>query len=207
MTASRRGTKEQIVSCAVDLFSKKGYSETSMREIAQAVHIQPGSIYNHFTSKQEILKHILELYSVYFATTALNGENVEKLMNDVTVDNILDCMALQFEPEAMERYTKILYIILHEQHRNDTVREFVRDKLFLQNEIYVRQIIEGLVSAGLVEPVDSEFIAKLHVATTYYWASANLMGIDSGPPFVRNYDMTGVLRKLYEQHIVILNNK
>ena len=173
-----------------------------MREIAQAVHIQPGSIYNHFASKQEILEHILGLYSVYFATAALRDTSVEKLMQDVTVDNILDCMALQFEPDMQERYTKIMYIILHEQYRNETVREFVRDKLFLQNEMYVRQIIDGLVSAGLIEPVDCDLVSKLHVATIYYWASAKLLGIDSGPPFVRSYTLAGVLRKLYENCIV-----
>jgi AcrR family transcriptional regulator len=203
VAATKRDTKEEIVNCAIELFSKKGYSEASMREIAQAVNIQPGSIYNHFASKQEILEHILGLYSVYFATSALKGRNIENLMKDVTVDNILSCMVLQFESDSMDRYTKILYIILHEQYRNDMVREYVRDKIVLQNEMYVRQVIEGLESAGLIEPVDSEVIAKLHVATTIYWASANLLGIDSSPLFVRSHTMADVLRKLYERFIVI----
>ena len=203
MAASRRDTKEEIVSCAIDLFSKKGYTDTSMREIAQAVQIQPGSIYNHFASKQEILEHILGLFTLTVATSALRDLSIEKLMHDVTIDNILACMALQFDPEFADRYKKILYIILHEQHRSETVREYVRDKLVLQNEMYVRQMVEGLVTAGLIEPVDSDLIAKLHVATTYYWASANLMGIDDSMPFVRNHTMASVLQKIYEQFIVI----
>lgn len=40
------------------LFYEKGYHGTSMREIADAVGIKAGSLYNHFAGKQEILYRI-----------------------------------------------------------------------------------------------------------------------------------------------------
>ncbi len=48
-------TAEVIRRSALKLFAHEGYEATSMREIAAAVGIQAGSLYNHFSSKEEIL--------------------------------------------------------------------------------------------------------------------------------------------------------
>lgn len=52
-------TKATISACAARLFRKRGYQATSMRDIAEAVEIKAASIYNHFSSKQEILSSLL----------------------------------------------------------------------------------------------------------------------------------------------------
>lgn len=51
-------TESRIVEAATALFYEKGYHATTMREIAAAVGIKAGSLYNHFASKQEILHRI-----------------------------------------------------------------------------------------------------------------------------------------------------
>lgn len=45
------------VACA--LFAQQGYARTSMRDIAQALGIQAPSLYNHISSKGEVLVRIL----------------------------------------------------------------------------------------------------------------------------------------------------
>lgn len=54
-----RSTCALIMTAALDLFSKVGYEATSMRQIATAVGIKPPSLYNHFSSKEEILCEIV----------------------------------------------------------------------------------------------------------------------------------------------------
>ncbi|MEM1132732.1 MAG: TetR/AcrR family transcriptional regulator [Pseudomonadota bacterium] len=44
-----------LLDAAAALFANKGYKETTMRDIAQAVGILPGSIYYHYGSKDELL--------------------------------------------------------------------------------------------------------------------------------------------------------
>jgi len=52
-------TKKQIIhEAAVRLFRDKGYSATSMRDLAEAVNLKASSLYNHISSKEEILKDI-----------------------------------------------------------------------------------------------------------------------------------------------------
>jgi AcrR family transcriptional regulator len=48
-------TADDIRRAALRLFAREGYEATSMREIAGAVGIKAGSLYNHFASKEEIL--------------------------------------------------------------------------------------------------------------------------------------------------------
>lgn len=54
--------KEEIITAASNLFKEKGYNAVSVRDIADALGIKAASLYNHISSKQEILsKLILEL--------------------------------------------------------------------------------------------------------------------------------------------------
>lgn len=53
-------TREQILEAAAQIFREKGFHAASMKDIAQAVNLQKGSLYHHVSSKQEILVDILD---------------------------------------------------------------------------------------------------------------------------------------------------
>ncbi len=56
---SDHSTKKQIIlEAAARLFRDKGYSATSMRDLADAVQLKASSLYNHIASKEEILQTI-----------------------------------------------------------------------------------------------------------------------------------------------------
>lgn len=52
-------TARTILSAAVQMIAARGYHGTSVRDIATFAGISPGSIYNHFGSKHELLVTIL----------------------------------------------------------------------------------------------------------------------------------------------------
>lgn len=54
-----RITRRQILVEAARLFREKGYSAVTMRDIAAALDIKAASLYNHISSKQEILQDII----------------------------------------------------------------------------------------------------------------------------------------------------
>ncbi|MDD4542044.1 MAG: helix-turn-helix domain containing protein [Eubacteriales bacterium] len=51
---------------ALKLFSERGYSGVSMREIAADVGIKAASIYNHFHGKEDIFQALLDLMSEHY---------------------------------------------------------------------------------------------------------------------------------------------
>ncbi|MGH1436017.1 MAG: TetR/AcrR family transcriptional regulator [Lewinella sp.] len=58
MATIETSKKQRIMEAAAKLFRDRGYSATSMRDLAKAVHLQASSLYSHINSKQEILKDI-----------------------------------------------------------------------------------------------------------------------------------------------------
>src|SRR5215467_4293988 len=54
------GRQDQVRAAALRLFKEKGYHATSMRDIANAVGINKGSLYSYIRSKEDLLIPVFE---------------------------------------------------------------------------------------------------------------------------------------------------
>jgi AcrR family transcriptional regulator len=74
-------TSRAIIDAAYDLIVDQGYAATSMRQIADKAGLALGSIYNHFSSKDEVFRAILEDRHPFFQIVPLlnsaEGETIE----------------------------------------------------------------------------------------------------------------------------------
>jgi len=52
--------KDRIFAAAVDLFNNKGFSNTSMQDIAEKSNVAVGTLYNYFPSKHDLLLDIIQ---------------------------------------------------------------------------------------------------------------------------------------------------
>jgi len=89
--------KEQIKEAAARMFRIRGYTATSMRDIAAELQMEAPSLYNHIKGKQEILKELLMTIAHAFTdgmaevrTSKLNSiqqlERLIKLHVEITLD-------------------------------------------------------------------------------------------------------------------------
>jgi len=70
-TAQVQSTSERILDAAEDLFAEKGYSATSLGDVADRVGIRSPSLYNHFKNKEALYEAVLErLLAVFSAPLA-----------------------------------------------------------------------------------------------------------------------------------------
>lgn len=53
-------TKEQILTVALKLFSKRGYEAVSVSEIAGELGITKGALYRHYKNKRDIFDSIVK---------------------------------------------------------------------------------------------------------------------------------------------------
>ena len=60
-------TAERILDAAEDLFAEKGYSATSLGDVADRVGIRSPSLYNHFRNKEALYEAVLERLLVKFS--------------------------------------------------------------------------------------------------------------------------------------------
>jgi AcrR family transcriptional regulator len=54
MGERRTDTREKIQATALELFAEHGYEKTSLREIAERLHVTKAALYYHFNSKEDI---------------------------------------------------------------------------------------------------------------------------------------------------------
>lgn len=59
-TAEVLSTPERILNAAEDIFAEKGYSATSLGDVADRVGIRSPSLYNHFKNKEALYEAVLE---------------------------------------------------------------------------------------------------------------------------------------------------
>lgn len=56
-------TRERVLNVAIDLFAANGYHGTSVSDIGTQSDLQPGALYYHIGSKEELLWRILSRYT------------------------------------------------------------------------------------------------------------------------------------------------
>jgi AcrR family transcriptional regulator len=160
-------TKRKIFETSMKLFAEKGYDATSVEEITATVGVAKGTLYYHFSSKEEIFKFLVE-------------EGVKLLKNSITIktsklDNTIDKIRaiVLIEIKILVKYESFMTIILSEiwgnGQRSQMCRHYVFDYIQMIHEIVEEGIKNGeiieadpnVIASGIFGFVCSSLIYKL----------------------------------------------
>ena len=195
----KSATKLKILECAAELFAVNGYTETTVRNLAHAVGIKASSLYNHFPSKNAILEFMLDDYSLQNVQGYLYKDIASIIRNDPSPDGILSCMNLTFPQGREVYYLNVLYMLMQEQHRNDTVRAFMSEEFILRIEWNVKAVIDELINQKFMHPdTDADFWIKASSSIVYAFASRRMLGIGDNAPNFTGVDMVGALWNVFD---------
>lgn len=92
--------KDEIIKTATKLFKEKGYSAVTMRDIATAMGIKAASLYNHISSKQEILKVII----ISLAEAFTQGMQHIKRSNTTSIEKVEAVVQLHVDITAQNPF-------------------------------------------------------------------------------------------------------
>jgi len=192
-------TKQRILDSAAKLFAEKGFTETSVRELANDIGINSASLYNHFSSKNAILEQMLEDYITYNNGLFQERNISEILKNNPTTDGIIACLQTSFPPDRAEYFLKILYVLLQEQFRNPIVRNYMSKHFILRSERNMNTIINELKQIGVIrQDVDPDFWMKATSSLFHTFATRMMLGIGDNTSDFSGMGMAELLRYLLD---------
>ncbi len=147
-----KSKKQIIYEAAARLFRDKGYSATSMRDLARAVNLKASSLYNHIKSKEEILQGICFENAHRF----LSGMKEVEAMQGTTSDKVRALIQLHISI-ATEDVTSVTAFNDEWRHLSDPM---LTDFLQLRKDYERRfkMIIEQGIAEGDFRTLDSSII-------------------------------------------------
>ena len=149
-------TKRKIFETSMELFAKKGYEATSIEEITSVVGVAKGTLYYHFSSKEEIFYFLIE-------------EGMKLLKNSIDIktsnlENSLDKLKaiILIQIKIIVKYENFISMLLSQiwgqEPRNKKCREYVYEYINMIEDI----IKQGIKAGELVEG-DSSVIASRNI--------------------------------------------
>lgn len=131
-------TKRKIFETSMKLFAEKGYDATSIEEITANVGVAKGTLYYHFSSKEEIFGFLIE-------------EGVKLLKNSIEIkteklENALDKIRaiVLIEIKVLVKYEDFMTIVLREIWGSGE-----RSNLCKKHVFEYIQMIEEIVEEGI----------------------------------------------------------
>ena len=146
-------TKRKIFETSMKLFAEKGYEATSIEEITATVGVAKGTLYYHFSSKEEIFNFLVE----EGIKLLQNSVDIKTAKRNNYIDKIKAIVLIQIKIVA--KYEDIITIILSQFWGNEE-----RHKK-LQNLVYeyigqIEKIVQQGIEKGEIKNGDARAIAS-----------------------------------------------
>ncbi len=157
-------TKERILNAALDLFSQRGFSTVSIRDICSLVHIKESTVYYHLQNKEAILDEILmqfekrseELISKMYSTFPKMMS--DKQASDGVFTKILDNYIDNYLADPF--CNKVIRILCIDQLNNSKVQKLYSYWLF-EKPLEIQQFTFSIFNnAGIISCDDPAFAAE-----------------------------------------------
>jgi AcrR family transcriptional regulator len=141
--------RKEIFDASVHLFLNKGFSETSMREIAEAAGIGKSTLYDYFPSKDDILLSFIEdeLQRLTEGLSEIANQNIG------TLEKLRQMMFAYMEYLAKNEDFYLKLSLEVQRMAQQSVERIQRKRHALQD--LLRGIIEAGIREGCFRPVDS----------------------------------------------------
>ena len=157
-------TKDRILNAAIDLFSKDGYSATSMRNLAAKSGIKVSSLYNHYQSKEEILDSILQFYKTEISKEKLPDEALDQITAAYSPFEILYTGFNQIKEAAFsDKIRNTAKILLMELYRNKKVRDFYVNFSLNENIDSYKKLFGKLAEKNKIKKHDIAVLASTYM--------------------------------------------
>ena len=148
MPQAKESRADQLLETATLLFKEKGYHNTSMQDLADALGMQKGSLYYYIDSKEELLRELLEQ-----ATSILGAQIDEIYAADLRPSEKLR-LALENHGQAMMDHLNLVTVYLQEYRSlpPERLQEVLATREHYEQRLM--QILQDGIDSGEFRPVE-----------------------------------------------------
>jgi AcrR family transcriptional regulator len=148
------GTRDRIINAAIALFSDRGYSKVSVRDIAKEVGIKAASLYSHFKSKEEILHTLYDYFFFFFFKVGRDMDELVKLAETMHPLEVLGKVDFRYSSEIQENMDRIAIIGFMEWKTDKKSEEFIKKGLLDLTDDLMRPLLEKMMEMNRIEPLN-----------------------------------------------------
>lgn len=165
-------TKQEILDTALDLFSKKGFSAVSIRDICAVVKIKESTIYYHVKNKEAILDELLTEFET--RSEALIAKMYSGLSNLSSAENAGEDLFSKIIDNYVDNYladsfcNKVIRILFIDQLNNPKVEKLYSYWLFEKPLEIQTFAVTMFKDKGLIPCEDPSFIAEKFYAPIFF---------------------------------------
>lgn len=151
--------KRRIFETAIDLFSVKTYETVSLEDIANALNRKKPSLYNHFSSKQEILDTMYAFFVEHIFDQRRTLDELKPIFATGSIIDMMLSMSFRFRPEYTDMLTKILTVIHQRKYHDEQARTIAKELIIDEGIRYVEDAFNCAIAAGRLAPFDTHWLA------------------------------------------------
>jgi AcrR family transcriptional regulator len=154
-------TRERILDAALDVFSRKGYHDSSVDDVVRESSTSKGAVYFHFANKQHLFVALVDKFANLLerrVTDAIEHETSSVARIRAALEACLETFS-KYRPLA-----KILLVqavglgAIFEQKRMEVLERFAR---------LIQTNLEQAIAAGEIPLVDAEITAQAWLGSIY----------------------------------------
>ena len=165
-------TKRKIFETSMKLFAEKGYEATSIEEITATVGVAKGTLYYHFSSKEEIFNFLIE----EGIKLLQNSVDIKTAKRNNYIDKIKAIVLIQIK--IVEKYKDIITIILSQfwgnEERHKKCQNLVYEYIGRIEKIVQQGIKNGEIKNGDTRAIASEIYGLICTTLLYKKREENM---------------------------------
>lgn len=141
------------------LFSKNGYSATSVRQISREAGFRESVIYNHFAGKYDILKNLYVIEIASIRKIFLKDINIKQMKSNPKefLRSIADKIMIYSNDENRAKFLKI---IMMEMFRDSSAKELIQKDIFENGKSMLKNIFSQMIREGFIKEKDPFILAN-----------------------------------------------
>lgn len=175
--------KESIRRAALELFRLYGFEKVTINDIARSANVSQVTIYNHFGSKEELVREIMRtllenLLARYRETIQGEGTFIEKL--EVLVFDKIE-MLIQYQGEFAQKMIRV----------DPEIRQFFDDTWWQEVNQLTKDLFEEGKREGYVDPdmSDEALLVYYEILRRGILASSSLVDVAQNTKLIRDLKM------------------